>query len=122
MDTALAQDVNTNQALSALADLQAMANGGQASDVLSSLGVNSPSSINPLSSSVASDFTASALIAGFLFGLIGLAAFIYGRKEGNWKPVLIGILLMGYPYFVADSVWLFGIGTGLTALLFFWRD
>ncbi|MCC6758868.1 MAG: amino acid transport protein [Candidatus Omnitrophica bacterium] len=62
------------------------------------------------------------MIAGFLFGLIGLAAFIYGRKEGSWKPVLIGILLMGYPYFVADSVWLFGIGIGLTALLFFWRD
>ena len=119
---ALAQEVNTNQALSALADLQAMADGGRASDILDSLGVNASTSTNSIGSSAASGFSVATIIAGLLFGTIGFAAFIYGKKQGSWKPLVIGLVLMGYPYFVTDPFWLFGIGAGLTILLFVWRD
>ncbi len=39
-----------------------------------------------------------------------------------WKPMLLGLILMAYPYFVEDEVTLFAIGLIGTAALFFLRD
>lgn len=51
-----------------------------------------------------------------------MGAFVYGKKSGLAKPVIIGIALMAYPYFV-ESTWLiFLIGAFLTASLFVFRD
>ena len=62
------------------------------------------------------------LFAQVLFGAIGFAAFVYGRKQGQLKPALLGVAIMAYPYFV-DNVWLlYGIGAVLTAALFVFRD
>lgn len=57
-----------------------------------------------------------------LFGGIGMGAFVYGKKSGSLKPVIIGIALMAYPYFVASSSLIFLIGGLLTAALFVFRD
>ncbi len=57
-----------------------------------------------------------------LFGGIGMGAFIYGKKSGSLKPVIIGIALMAYPYFVESSGLIFLIGALLTASLFLFRD
>ena len=62
------------------------------------------------------------LLGGLLFSGIGLVAFTYGRKMGQWKPALIGVLLMCYPYFVPNTGWLYGLGAVLTAALFYFRD
>jgi hypothetical protein len=63
-----------------------------------------------------------ALIAvAVLFGLIGFAAFRYGKKNGEPRPLFLGIALMAYGYFVSN-VWLsLGIGALLTLALFFPR-
>ncbi|MFT3992194.1 MAG: hypothetical protein QM680_12370 [Luteolibacter sp.] len=62
------------------------------------------------------------ILAGLVFGTIGMASVSYGKKLDLWKPVVIGILLMGYPYFV-ENVWLmWGIGAGLLVLLWFHHD
>ena len=62
------------------------------------------------------------LIAGGLFGIIGFAAFIYGKKQKSAKPMIIGLVLMIYPYFIPNTVFLYLVGTALTAALYFWRD
>ena len=64
----------------------------------------------------------AVLFAGLLFGTIGLAAFIYGKKATRWQPMLIGFILMAFPYFI-DTTWLLWvIGCALTAALFVFRD
>jgi hypothetical protein len=61
---------------------------------------------------------ASGLFAGIVFGGIGLAAFIYGKKQAEWKPMILGIALMGYSYIVPQSAWWqWGIGVSLTGIL-----
>ena len=67
-------------------------------------------------------FTFTNLIAGFIFSGIGLVAFVYGKKEGSFKPLSIGIALMAYPYFLTSTFWLYAVGIGLCLLLYFWRD
>ena len=65
---------------------------------------------------------AADLIAELLFGAIGMAAFVYGKKQGRLKTTLISVVIMGYPYFVTDTLLLYGIGIVLTAALFVFRD
>jgi hypothetical protein len=64
----------------------------------------------------------AVLFAGLIFGTIGLAAFIYGKKTTRWQPMLIGFILMAFPYFI-DITWLlYAVGCALTAALFVFRD
>ncbi len=66
--------------------------------------------------------SASNLFALILFGSVGFAAFIYGKKAASWKAMAIGIGLMVYSYFI-DTTWLlYLIGVALTAALFVFRD
>ena len=48
------------------------------------------------------NLSVAAITADIIFGAIGLAAFIYGKKTGAFRPMIIGIVL--------------------TAALYFWRD
>ena len=62
------------------------------------------------------------IIGGIIFGIIGWYAFIHGKKEKNWRPMVIGIALMVYPYFVTNTILAFAVGIALTAALYFWRE
>jgi hypothetical protein len=62
------------------------------------------------------------LFAALLFGSVGLAAFVYGKKSASWKPMAIGAILMVYPYFIEETWLLYVIGVALCALMFVWRD
>jgi hypothetical protein len=66
-------------------------------------------------------FSVSELIAGLLFGSVGLVAFVYGKRQDLWRPMFTGLALMVYPYFVADTLALYGIGVALTASLLLFR-
>jgi hypothetical protein len=68
------------------------------------------------------DLNPTDLFLGLIFSGIGFVAFRYGRKMEEMSPVIIGLLLMFYPFFVRDSIWLLTIGLGLTASLWFFRD
>ena len=61
-------------------------------------------------------------IANILFGIIGWYAFIHGKREKSARPMVIGIILMVYPYFVSNTILVFVIGIALTAALYFWRE
>ena len=67
-------------------------------------------------------FTLPNLIGGFLFSAIGFVAFIYGKKMTLWRPMVLGVALMIYPYFFTNTWLLYGIGSVLTAALFVWRS
>ena len=62
--------------------------------------------------------TAGNLFAQILFGSIGFAAFIYGKKQSNFKVLGIGAVLMVFPYLVHNTPALYVIGALLTAALF----
>lgn len=68
------------------------------------------------------EFSAPNLLAGLLFGSIGFVGFIYGKRTSRLKPMMIGLLLMAYPYFVENTLALCGIGLAGTAALFWLGD
>ncbi|GAA5483427.1 hypothetical protein [Haloferula sargassicola] len=62
------------------------------------------------------------LLAGFVFGTIGWGIWRYGRSLDRWKPKVIGVALMGYPYLITNVIWLWVIGVALLVLFFFQHD
>ena len=68
------------------------------------------------------DFSAGNIIAGLLFSGVGFWALMRGKKLGNFRMMVLGGLLMLYPYFVSATWLMWAIGSALTAALFFWRD
>jgi len=62
------------------------------------------------------------IIGGIIFSIIGWYAFIHGKREKSWRPMVIGIILMVYPYFVPNALLAFAVGIALTAALYFWRE
>jgi len=67
-------------------------------------------------------FSMWGLMGGILFGSIGFIAFIYGKRNSEFRPMIIGILLMAYPYFLRQTIALFLVGIALTAALYFFRE
>ena len=65
---------------------------------------------------------AAGIFAWVLFGAIGCAAFVYGRKMLAWKPMVLGVALMVYPYFIAATWALYAVGAALCVALFLFRD
>lgn len=66
--------------------------------------------------------TPGNLFGAIVFGAIGMAAFVYGKRSGHMKAVLLGIALMVFPYFVSSDWLLYVIGGALTASLFLFKD
>jgi hypothetical protein len=56
-----------------------------------------------------------------LFGSIGLGFSIYGKKQRAVVPLVCGLALMVFPYFVSNVMLLVGIGALLIALPYFLR-
>lgn len=63
--------------------------------------------------------TETYLILSLIFSSIGLGFFLYGKKAKKRVPLLCGIVLMFYSYFVNDFYLTILIGIGLSALPFF---
>lgn len=61
-------------------------------------------------------------IAGFLFGVVGIAYFVYGKKQQAWMPLFCGLALMIYPYFVSNLIVMMGVGIALIVLPYFFRE
>ena len=63
----------------------------------------------------------ATLLWGLLFGSIGFAFALYGKQQRALVPLLCGVALMIYPYFVPNVIALVGIGIVLMALPYFFR-
>ena len=70
----------------------------------------------------AADFNLGKMLAYFLFSSIGFVAFSYGKKQSNPKPLVVGLILMIYPYFISNLWAIYGVGFLLCAGLYFFRD
>jgi hypothetical protein len=64
-------------------------------------------------------FSFGTILVAVLFGLVGFAAFRYGKKNGEPRQLFLGIALMAYGYFVTNVWWSLAVGTVLTLLLFY---
>jgi hypothetical protein len=71
---------------------------------------------------LATDFSTAKIFASVIFGGIGFAVFIYAKKNRLVRALILGIALMGYPYFISGTFLLYLIGIALTAAVYFWRD
>jgi hypothetical protein len=65
--------------------------------------------------------TVSAIVWGLLFGSIGVGFFIYGKKQRAPVPLICGIALMVFPYFISNIVALVGVGIVLVCIPYFVR-
>ncbi|MBS0449167.1 MAG: hypothetical protein JSR59_24865 [Proteobacteria bacterium] len=75
-------------------------------DALKSLGLELPS---------------PAYIAGvILFGIVGIVAWVYGRRIKRQSTRWLGLALMFYPYVVWQTWLLYGVGVALCVWI--WMD
>ena len=61
----------------------------------------------------------SQLIWAMVFGSIGFGYFIYGKKQKAVVPLISGIALLIFPYFVSNLYLLVIVGMGLVAVPYF---
>ena len=61
------------------------------------------------------------LFWGVLFGSVGLGYFLYGKKQRAVVPLVCGIALMAFPYFISNTVVLVAVGIALAAIPYFVR-
>ncbi|MDD5358779.1 MAG: hypothetical protein PHI79_05395 [Sulfurovaceae bacterium] len=55
---------------------------------------------------------------GVFFGLFGMSFFIYGKKQDKIIPLISGIILMVFPYFIENLYITIAVGVGLIILPF----
>jgi len=58
------------------------------------------------------------IVFGIFAGAFGMAYIVYGRRQTKFVPVIAGVLLCIYPYFVEGWLWLGIIGVALLAAPF----
>ena len=63
----------------------------------------------------------SWLLWGLLFGSIGLGFFVYGKRQRAVVPLVCGMALMVFPYFVSSTILIVVIGVALMAIPYFVR-
>jgi hypothetical protein len=66
--------------------------------------------------------TPGSIFGAIVFGAIGMGAFVHGKRTRLAKPMIIGVALMVYPYFVSDGTLVFLIGGVLCYLLYLFRE
>ena len=66
--------------------------------------------------------SSASLVWGFLFGSIGIGFFVYGKRQEKLVPLLCGLVLMVFPYFVSNTILMVVIGAALMAVPYFYRS
>lgn len=61
------------------------------------------------------------LIWAMAFGAFGLGFLVYARKQRAVVPLIIGIALLVFPYFIPNVYMLVVVGSALVALPYFVR-
>ena len=58
------------------------------------------------------------LFIGFMAGVFGIAYFVYGKRQTKFTPMICGVFLCIYPYFIDSVLWLCIVGAALLAAPF----
>lgn len=59
------------------------------------------------------------LVSAGIFGIVGMAYFMYGKKQKRWIFLFSGLALMIFPYFVSNLFLVCAIGIALIAMPYF---
>jgi hypothetical protein len=59
------------------------------------------------------------LLIAVLFGAVGLGYFVYGKKQNAIVPLVCGVVLMVFPYFVTNAILMIVVGLFFSALPYF---
>ena len=59
------------------------------------------------------------LIGALFFGIVGFAAYRYGKKTSRQTTKWIGVVLMFYPYLVSVTWMMYVVGVSLCVGLYF---
>jgi hypothetical protein len=62
------------------------------------------------------------IMLSLLFGSIGMAMFMYGKKAGRMVPLGAGAALMVVPYFITNLIILSFVCVGLMAAPWLWKE
>ncbi len=65
------------------------------------------------------DFSLSGLLAGFVFGIVGLYIFRHGKKTANYSLIFVSVLLMSYTVFTRDWWQHWGVGAVLCGFAYY---
>ncbi len=65
--------------------------------------------------------SSALLMWGMLFGAIGFGFILYGRKQKAVVPLITGVVLCVFPYFIANVYVLVLVGLVLVAIPYFLR-
>jgi hypothetical protein len=57
-----------------------------------------------------------------VFGLVGSAALLYGKRTRQWKRMVVGVALIAFPYFTSATWQLYAVGSALCVAFVLWRD
>lgn len=63
------------------------------------------------------EFDVGELLASMLVSGVGFVFFSYGRKMGRAPQILVGLILMVFPYFVSSLLPMLAIALALIGLL-----
>lgn len=63
-------------------------------------------------------FTTTALILSVVFGALGTAYFVYGKRQRQIVPLLAGVMLCVFPYFISNTLLMVLVGVALLATPF----
>ena len=55
------------------------------------------------------------LFLSLIFSLIGFGYFRYGKRQSDGRAMLVGVVLMVYPYFITSPLAVVGVGVLLMA-------
>ena len=62
-------------------------------------------------------FDPTWLFLSLIISGVGLALFIYGKKQGRIPQLVAGLILMGYTYLVTSTLWMIVIAALILAAL-----
>jgi hypothetical protein len=59
------------------------------------------------------------IVGAIVFGIVGLVAYIHGRRVSRPRTRWLGLALMLYPYVVWNTAMLYLVGVGLCVAVWF---
>ena len=62
------------------------------------------------------------IFGAIVFGIIGMAAFYYGKRTSHQYVKWIGVVLMLYPYVIPGTEALYLVGIALCGACYYYRD
>ena len=65
---------------------------------------------------------ADGFFLSIIFGVIGMAYFVYGKKNARLIPLIFGMALCAFPYFISNLTAMIAVGSALTLAPWFLRS